>query len=299
MSSTLMIRVGGVAAVLAGSLRILSDSYELVFGRVTPGSTGDTVTAAAHATHLPLLVFAIIGVHLLQQRRVDAFGQVCTLLAIFGMMFLFGGAWAQSFLLPAQRAEGSALVDDPGPLAIVGFLAATVLFVLGLLLWGVTILRARVLPAWPAVLLLVGLLGRRVAQAGGGGCAAATERGDRVHRGGHSDPAQPAEGGPSDVAGRQCEGGGDILGRTRTGGSLRASRRNNGRAPARAPYLAWPWPLPGPFSPPPPPRSGLPWSMICRRRETVLLFVTVVPAALVGALLVSRGRGTWSAGSSS
>ena len=33
------------------------------------------------------------------------------------------------------------------------------LFVLGLLLWGVTILRARVLPAWPAVLLLVGLLG--------------------------------------------------------------------------------------------------------------------------------------------
>jgi hypothetical protein len=159
MSSTLMIRVGGVAAVLAGSLRILSDSYELVFGRVTPGSTGDTVTAAAHATHLPLLVFAIIGVHLLQQRTVDAFGQLCTLVAIFGMMFLFGGAWAQSFLLPAQRAEGSAVVDDPGPLAIAGFLAATVLFVLGLLLWGVTILRARVLPAWPAVLLLVGLLG--------------------------------------------------------------------------------------------------------------------------------------------
>src|SRR6476661_115907 len=158
MSSRLMIKVGGVAAVLAGSLRILSDSYEMVFGRVTPGSTGDTVTAAAHATHLPLLVFAIIGVHLLQQRKVDAFGQVCTLVAIFGMMFLFGGAWAQSFLLPALRAEDSALVDDPGPLAIVGFLAATVLFVLGLLLWAVTILRARVLPAWPAVLLLVGLL---------------------------------------------------------------------------------------------------------------------------------------------
>jgi len=157
MPSRLLIPAGAAAAVLAGSLRILSDSYEMVFGRVTPGSTGDTVTAAAHATHLPLLVFAIIGVHLLQQRKVDAFGQVCTLVAIFGMMFLFGGAWAQSFLLPGLRAAGFDGVD-PGALAIVGFVLATVLFVLGLLSWGVTILRARVLPAWPAVLLLVGVL---------------------------------------------------------------------------------------------------------------------------------------------
>jgi hypothetical protein len=159
MSSTLMIKVGGVAAVLAGSLRILSDSYEMVFGVVTPGSTGDTVTSAAHAAHLPLLVFAIVGVHLLQQRTVDAFGQVCTLLAIFGMMFLFGGAWAQSFLLPGLRAGGSTMVNEPDALALVGFLAGTGLFVLGLLLWAVTILRARVLPAWPAVLLIVGVLG--------------------------------------------------------------------------------------------------------------------------------------------
>ena len=158
MSSRLMIRVGAAAAVLAGSLRILSDSYEMVFGVVTPGSTGDAVTSAAHATHLPLLVFAIVGVHLLQQRTVDAFGQVCTLLAIFGVMFLFGGAWAQSFLLPGMRAESSTLVNEPGPLALVGLLGGTVLFVLGLLLWSVTILRARVLPAWPAVLMIVGVL---------------------------------------------------------------------------------------------------------------------------------------------
>jgi hypothetical protein len=158
MSSTIMIKVGGVAAVLAGSLRILSDSYEMLFGRVAPGSTGDAVTSAAHATHLPLLVFAIIGVHLLQQRTVDAFGQVSTLLAIFGMMFLFGGAWAQSFLLPGLRTEGSTMVNEPDALAMVGFLAGFALFVLGLLLWAVTILRARLLPAWPAVLLIVGVL---------------------------------------------------------------------------------------------------------------------------------------------
>jgi hypothetical protein len=158
MSSTLMIKVGGVAAVLAGSLRVLSDSYEIVFGRVTPGSVGDTVTSAAHAAHLPLLVFAIVGVHLLQQRTVDAFGQACTLLAIFGMMFLFGGAWAQSFLLPGLRGESSTMVNEPDALALVGLLAGTGLFVIGLLLWGVAILRARVLPAWPAVLLIVGVV---------------------------------------------------------------------------------------------------------------------------------------------
>ena len=93
MTSTLMIKVGRAAAVLAGS-RVFSPTPPRRLRARDTGEHRRPVTSAAHAAHSPLLVFAIVGMLPPQQRTVDEFGEVWTSLAIFGMMFLFGGARA-------------------------------------------------------------------------------------------------------------------------------------------------------------------------------------------------------------
>jgi hypothetical protein len=152
--SKMLIRVGGAAAVVSGGLSIAQQVWAVAAGGL-PEGRGES---ALHATQMLLLVPAVMGLYLAQQRAMRGFGQLATLVALLGSTLMFGSALTEVTLLPELTAAGSPLADDPGTTGVAVFLASFVAWVAGLLLFGVATWRVDVLPRPAAALLVVGLL---------------------------------------------------------------------------------------------------------------------------------------------
>jgi hypothetical protein len=152
--SKMLIRVGGAAAVVSGGLSIAQQLWDVAAGGL-PEGRGES---ALHATQMLLLVPAVMGLYLAQQRAMRGFGQAATLAALLGSTLMFGSALTEVTLLPELTAAGSPLADDPGVTAGAVFLASFVVWVAGLLLFGMATWSAGVLPRPAAALLVVGLL---------------------------------------------------------------------------------------------------------------------------------------------
>ena len=79
------------------------------------------------------------------------------LVAVVGTVLVAGGQWAALFVLPAL-SEHAPRVLSSGALGsvTVGYVASYAVFALGWIATAVTLLRARAVPVWLGVLLLVG-----------------------------------------------------------------------------------------------------------------------------------------------
>lgn len=156
--STVIIKVGGAAAALAGGLIIAQEVWAVAPGGFTEVVAEEGMAeSAVHSTWVLLLVFGLLGLHLHQEHAAGVFGQIATLVALFGTVTLFAGALTEVTMLPALPAD-SPLIDEPPPAMLVLILGSFVLYVVGLLLFGVATWRARVLPRRAAALLVVGVL---------------------------------------------------------------------------------------------------------------------------------------------
>ena len=78
--SKVIVKVGGVAAALAGVLIIAQEIWGVAVGGITEGMA----ESAVHTTWVLLLVFGVLGLHLHQQHAAGVFGQIATLVALFG-----------------------------------------------------------------------------------------------------------------------------------------------------------------------------------------------------------------------
>lgn len=152
--SRMLIRVGGAAAVAAGGLSIAQQVWDVAVGGLTEGR-GES---ALHTTQMLLLVPAVVGLYLAQQRAMRGFGQLATVVALLGSPLMFGSALTEVTLLPELTAAGSPLAEDPGTTTTAVLLTSFIAWVAGLLLFGVATWRADVLPRPAAGLLMVGLL---------------------------------------------------------------------------------------------------------------------------------------------
>jgi hypothetical protein len=152
--SMMLIRVGGAAAVVSGGLSIAQQVWDVAAGGLTEGR-GES---ALHTTQMLLLVPAVVGLYLAQQRAMRGFGQLATVVALLGSTLMFGSALTEVTLVPELTAAGSPLAEDPGTTATAVFLTSFIAWVAGLVLFGVATWRAGVLPRPAAGLLAVGLL---------------------------------------------------------------------------------------------------------------------------------------------
>jgi hypothetical protein len=151
--STVIVRVGGIAAGLAGLLVIGQEIWGIAAGGLEEGM----VESAVHTTWVLLVVFGVLGMHLRQENAAGVFGQIATLVALFGTVTLFGGALTEVTMLPALP-EDSPLANEPPPAMLGVFLVSFVAYVLGLLLFGIATWRARVLPRPAAALWVIGIV---------------------------------------------------------------------------------------------------------------------------------------------
>ncbi len=149
MSSSNLVRWGGIAAVVAGLVWIVlvlfspRDAPDVLF---FSGSSGKVIFIVALLSQ----VTGIAGLYVLQRGRHGRFGAVGALVAFVG----FAIELIFVVVVSLGVGEGGGMVSLV--LALLLALGVIVSFV-GLALLGIAILRTRTLPSWFGVLLIVGL----------------------------------------------------------------------------------------------------------------------------------------------
>lgn len=170
VSDSHLTRAAGVLAALSGALYI-------VIQPIHPAESAVTVTGGAWAV-VGLLTMSmavsglvgVVGIHLCQVRESGPLGLVGAVL--FGAFYLltWAFAFAETLIMPPLAAEAPLFVDgflgifsgtgtrvDLGVLPVLGPVAA-LLYVLGGVLFGLAIFRARVLDRRAGLLLVAGAL---------------------------------------------------------------------------------------------------------------------------------------------
>lgn len=163
MPSVSLVRVGGLAAILAGVLLIIGELLNLFIDfEIDPveGAISATsiVQSVAFLLGVALLLVGLVGLYTrLAQATGRLLGLVGFLLALVGTGMVMGVVWDQTFTVPALAQAAPTLLEN-GPPALVnfGFMFSFVLFGLGWLLFGVEAYRARVYPRIAVILLMVG-----------------------------------------------------------------------------------------------------------------------------------------------
>jgi hypothetical protein len=138
----------GVASIAAGMLLMLG---HLVDGGASGAGTTVTGLSMVLAAHL-LMVLALVGIYAAQASRMRLVGQLGMILSVLGTALVSG------VVLVEIAGAGGAAVADVFAGGVAGMLAmlAGLGFFVGLLLFAIGMIRARVFPRGGALLLIAG-----------------------------------------------------------------------------------------------------------------------------------------------
>lgn len=167
MLSSNLIRWSGLSALIGGVLYIFSDIVQFIV-------FGDQPESAAAATDawiildmfflvaIMLIFLGLAGLYARQAEHAGIFGLFAFVVALSGTAMLFGFVWTGTFLLPYMASAAPEFVDpgfldaDPSGTLMLGVILTFGLFVIGWVLFGLSSLRAKVLPRGASVLLMIG-----------------------------------------------------------------------------------------------------------------------------------------------
>lgn len=162
MGNSSLVRLGGFTAVLSGVLLIIGDlSYLFIdyedFARAA-ASGAYIVQAVVFLLAGVLLLVGLVGMYLHHSEAAGVLGLIGFLAALLGTSLVMGAFWSDLFVTPALAQEVPELLNAEEPPALVdlGFTLSFSLFALGWLLFGLSVLRARIYPRAAALLLIVG-----------------------------------------------------------------------------------------------------------------------------------------------
>ena len=151
--SNLIIGVGAVCAVL-GMLSLATQQIWSIFaGEVIEFHT-PILGRILYAAQIALFVVAVVGLYLHQRKAFNTFGQIATLVALWGTLLWSGSATSEAFM---TVANGGKPIDQVPPSLMAWVFVAFGLYVLGLFLFGIATWRAGVLPRVPAALVVFGI----------------------------------------------------------------------------------------------------------------------------------------------
>ncbi|MDP9479311.1 MAG: hypothetical protein M3R38_27135 [Actinomycetota bacterium] len=163
MSSSDLVRWGAPATMLGGALTVIANlmSPFIVDFNNLSGSTATNAYAFHHALLMLATLLLLGGIPGLQARQSEAAGRLGWagfLVAFVGTVLLVAHFWGQAFIAPAVAVEAPELIDEPPALLIAEIMLSFLLFSLGWILFGVSMLRARVYPRVAAGLLIAGAI---------------------------------------------------------------------------------------------------------------------------------------------
>jgi hypothetical protein len=158
------VRAGAWAAMVSGLALVASllmDWLVVPHERLGPEAflTGSYLASSGlRLFSIALLPWALIGIYGRQSRSAGAFGLWAFAVVFLGAALTVGNAWAEVFVWPtlaqvAPETMTGSVTDMPSYL-VAGLNVSFPLFGLGLALFGVATIRARVYPRWVALLLI-------------------------------------------------------------------------------------------------------------------------------------------------
>ena len=153
MATSTLNRLGGLAAVLAGILIAIYKVLEYLFfsdygetAQIAAWFPFQVMGVAAIALALP----GLTALYAIQASRTGAFGLVAFVVAFVGLTQFYSVQWMLAFLAPQP------LETTEDPFFATGFFSTILLFVIGLILFGVSVLRSKCLPQRTALFLIGG-----------------------------------------------------------------------------------------------------------------------------------------------
>lgn len=164
MSSSNLIRWGGLAALIGGVLLVIAGLLGfIVFGGGEFSETAQTGTFAfttlLYLLAITLVLGGLVGLYVSQSEAAGPLGFIAFLVAFLGTALVVGAFWTQAFVAPTiAEVNPEFLNEEPAGRLGFGFMLSFSLASLGWLLFGVATLRARVYPRAAAILLIVGAL---------------------------------------------------------------------------------------------------------------------------------------------
>jgi hypothetical protein len=151
--SGVIIGVGALCAVLGAVSLATQQIWSIVAGEVIENDT-PILGRTLYAAEITLFVVAIVGLYLHQRKAFTTFGQIATLVALFGTLLWSGSAASEAF---AVMESGKSAGDSISSARLASILIAFGLYALGLVLFGIATWRAGVLPRGAAALVMFGV----------------------------------------------------------------------------------------------------------------------------------------------
>ena len=163
MSSSSLVRLGGLAAVVAAVLLLTAgiiDAYN-IDAYQTAELNREFLTTATHAFESALLLIALgvllplglVGLYARQSATAGLLGLVGFVVAFAGTMLVSGFVWVDTFVAPELATSAPRLIESgPPPGRALSFLV----FGIGWALFGLASLVGRVYPRSASALLIVG-----------------------------------------------------------------------------------------------------------------------------------------------
>jgi hypothetical protein len=165
MSSTSLMRLGGLAAMLGGGLIFITDILGLLIldfedFSATAASGSWILWSALYLLGLVLILGGLVGLYVYQAEAAGILGLVGFLVAFLGTALVVGAFWDNLFIVPSLAIEAPEFLDAEtvaGP-ANFGFILTNVLVFGGWALFGLATLRAGVFPRIAAIVTIAGAL---------------------------------------------------------------------------------------------------------------------------------------------
>ena len=156
MSSSNLLRLGGLAAVAAASLILFTQLLSFLLDESVP-STPVVVNSVLKLLASFLLLVGLVGLYAHQSEAAGPLGLAGFLVAFLGTMLLSGDLWLEAFAFPYLGEVAPRLIEQtPTGTLAVGGLASFITFAMGWVLFGVASLRARVFARGAAIVLVAG-----------------------------------------------------------------------------------------------------------------------------------------------
>jgi hypothetical protein len=164
MSAGTLFRLSGLAAIAAGCIIVISEIFAMMVGLMDMATMAKTPLSP---TWVPLnllqlfgvilLLLALVGLYARQAAAAGGLGLVAFLIAFLGTAMFVGTGWSNAFTPPVvARANPDLLMGfPPSPLGE-AVLYTAVLFAVGLVVFGISVVWAGVLPRTGGWLLIVG-----------------------------------------------------------------------------------------------------------------------------------------------